>query len=186
MEAWRGQEGAAGDDSQFWLGEDRGFVRGSKESLRVKWLAASSLDAALYLIEGDDFVNVSQRFAVGVMLDKEGVGFRLPAKERARLLQKLEVFKAGKETALLEEDRRGVEIVGEVKDECALCGEGHPEEEDEQVMCDTCSLGFHLDCLMEAGIYFPDDVLEDGVEWGCKSCSSDMEEVAVLFMRRKG
>jgi hypothetical protein len=97
---WDRSEGAAGDDSRFWLGKDGGLLRGSQEDFRVKWLAASVADPAFYLFEGDDTENVSQRFATHVQLKKEDDGFRLPALERARLIEVLEAFNKEKELAV--------------------------------------------------------------------------------------
>jgi hypothetical protein len=52
---------------------------------------------------------------------------------------------------------------------CALCGE-EDEMEEEQVMCNACDKGFHLKCLDEESIEYPEDVFEDGVSWMCVIC----------------
>lgn len=170
---WDRMEGAVGDDSRFWLAEDRGLECGSKEDLRIKWLAASASDPALYIFEAEDTEDVSKRFAVNVHLEKDGTGFRLPVEKRARLARGLEAFHVRES-----EGRRGGQAVQGVREECSLCGK-YKYEDDEQVLCDTCNQGFHLECFVVEKVYFPDDVFKDGVEWDCEVCASNKEEVAM-------
>lgn len=180
---WDRSEGAAEDDSRFWLGKDGGLVRGSQEDLQIKWLAASVADPAFYLFEGDNTEDVSQRFATHVQLEEEGDGFRLPALERARLIEVLEAF--NKEKELVVERSTAGQRKGEARDECSLCIEHHGED-DEQVLCDTCNQGFHIECLERESIYFPENVFEDGVDWDCKQCSLSREASVLSSYEAEG
>lgn len=157
-------------------------MRGSLDDLKVKWLAASASDSAVYFFEADDTEDVSQRFAINVQLEKDGEGYRLPTGECIHLNRELAAFSA---RMLESEERQGGRSVDGFQEECSLCKELQGEE-DEQVLCNTCNQGFHLECLVKENVSFPDDVLEDGVEWDCQMCSTKNEEItASSYVRER-
>lgn len=174
---WGQQGTAVGDDLSFWLGEELGPVRGSTVDLRVRWLALDPSNSALYVYEVEDTEALSQRLSTGVVLEKDGAGFRLPPAERARLMGDLEEFR--ERGRVEEEEGTHRQSAEEVRDECDICGKDDSASDD-QVLCDRCNRGFHLDCLTKEGIAFNDDVLEDGVKWLCRECVLAQGEAASL------
>ncbi|GAQ85750.1 hypothetical protein KFL_002520100 [Klebsormidium nitens] len=174
----QGMELAVGNDRMFWIGRDKGFVGNSTQSLRVVWLGISADDSSLYRVEGEDREDVAQRFAVDVALEIDPSGFRLPAKELERLMGALDSFQR-EVVEVVEGVSAQRQNVAGVKEECEICDLFHGEGKDVQVLCDSCNKGFHLDCLTSRGVLFPEEILEDGVDWECVDCMLIYEEEAL-------
>ncbi|GAQ88421.1 hypothetical protein KFL_004260140, partial [Klebsormidium nitens] len=181
---WHGRSAAIGDDADFWLAVDNGFEPGSRTELSIEWLSIGAAAPEVYVWEREDTEAKARRAVEGIRMEACEGGYRLPESERRKVLDAVEAFRA-RET-LVEERERGRSL----SDLCGLCEVNHGEE-DEQVLCDGCDRGFHLECLDQAKIEYPDDVLEDGVEWLCSGCdeksalSAEAERVSAKDARIK-
>jgi hypothetical protein len=167
---WEGRDAAIGDDVDFWLALEKGFQRGTrKQVVRLTWLALHQVGPEmLYVSEGDNEEPLETRFLVDVQLEvAEGGALRISNSETIRVRMAFEQYKASR-AKNLPHQREGVNL-----DECTICAKG---DEDVQVLCDRCDLGWHLECLNQSGVEVPDDVFHPEVVWYCPGCK-DEEEV---------
>jgi hypothetical protein len=167
---WQGRMGTVGDDADFWLAVDKGFERRSTTELKVEWFSLSKPD--LYVWEREDTELESRRAAEGIILTACEGGYTLAGGERAKVLAELAKFREREAAATLQL-RRGPSD----PELCTVCKE-EKGEDDEQVLCDSCDKGFHLECLDKENMQYPDNVFEDGVEWLCSEC---MEKAALSY-----
>jgi predicted RNA-binding Zn-ribbon protein involved in translation (DUF1610 family) len=160
---WGGRSAAIGDDVDFWLAANKGLKWGSRTEVEVEWFSIRPANPELYVWEQEDTELRSRRALHGIRLEDCEAGHKLPAGERIRVLSAVEGFRRREDEARNAPRRTGFSELYE------LC-QKVDQKDNEQVLCDGCDKGFHLECLDEETVEHPSNVLEDGVEWRCPQC----------------
>jgi hypothetical protein len=158
---------------------EKGFESGSRTELQVDWFGLAPFSPNVYVWEREDTDLESRRALAQVRLEACEGGHKMASGERERVLAAVEEF--------LKEEvwEQGQQLGANLSELCALC-HANKGPDDEQVLCDRCDEGFHLECLDEHEVEYPDDIFEDEVElmWhNCLDKARQNEELEMVLAR---